>query len=141
MEWKRGEFTISDDREKLDLGAVTKLLGETYWGHRRPPQIIPRLIENSMCFSLFSKGEQIGFARLVTDRSVFSWLSDLVIQQTFRGKGLGRWFMGCILSHPDVSGTQFVLQTRTAHKFYEDFGFERNEKLITRWGSAKKEPG
>ena len=136
MEWRRDECTVSDDRTKVDLGVVAKLLGDTYWGHRRPPHVVERLIENSLCFSMFSRGDQIGFARLVTDRTVFSWLSDLVIEESFRGKGLGRWFMECILNHPDVTGTQFVLQTRDAHRLYEKFGFELNEKLMTRLALA-----
>jgi len=136
MEWHRDEFTVSDDRTRVDVHIVTKLLGDTYWGHRRPPHVVERLIGNSLCFSMFRGGELIGFARLVTDRTVFSWLSDLVIEESLRGRGLGRWFMKCILNHPDVAGTQFVLQTRSAHRLYGQFGFELNDKLMTRLALA-----
>jgi len=132
MEWHRDEFTITDDPGKVQPGAVAELLAKTYWGHKRPRQVIEKLIPNSFCFSLLRNGTQIGCARVVTDFTVFSWLSDLVINEHDRGKGLGRWFLNCILNHPEIAGTQFVLQTTHAHALYEKLGFQKSEKLMTR---------
>ena len=132
MEWDRKGFTISDDRDRACLDVVTDLLAGTYWGFRRPMEVVERLIQGSLCFSLFHHEEQIGFARVVTDSEVFSWLSDMVIREKYRGRGLGKWLLGSILAHPAISGTQFVLQTRDAHEFYEGFGFRSSERLMTR---------
>ena len=132
MEWHRDEFTITDDRNKVQAEGVAELLSRTYWGHKRPRQVVEKLIPNSFCFSLLRNGEQIGFARVVTDFTVFSWLSDLVINDHYRGKGLGRWFLDCILNHPEIAGTQFVLQTTHGHALYKKFGFQGSEKLMTR---------
>ena len=52
----------------------------------------------------------IGFARVVTDRTVFSRLSDLVVCTEFRGRGLGEWLIDCIIQHPHVADTQVVLE-------------------------------
>jgi GNAT superfamily N-acetyltransferase len=84
-----------------------------------------------MCFSLLRQKEQIGFARVVTDFAVFSWLSDVVINDAYRGRGLGGWLIGCIVEHPLIAGTQFVLQTTEAAGLYKKFGFLMNEKLMT----------
>jgi GNAT superfamily N-acetyltransferase len=132
MEWHRDEFTITDDRSKIQAEAVAGLLAKTYWGHKRPRKVVEKLIPNSLCFSLLRNGTQVGFARIVTDFTVFSWLSDLVINDHYRGKGLGRWFLDCILNHPKIAGTQFVLQTTHGHALYEKFGFQGSEKLMTR---------
>jgi GNAT superfamily N-acetyltransferase len=132
MEWHRDEFTITDDGSKAQTGAVADLLAKTYWGQKRPRQVVEKLIPNSFCFSLLRNSKQIGFARVVTDFTVFSWLSDLVVNDHYRGKGLGRWFLDCILNHPEIAGTQFVLQTTHGHALYEKFGFQRSEKLMTR---------
>jgi len=132
MEWHRDEFTISDDRDKVNINLVADLIFKTYWGHRRPRKVVERLVQNSVCFSLFHNSEQIGFARVVTDSTVFSWLSDVVIKDEYRGRGLGRWLMSCILSYPSISGTQFVLQTRSAYRLYENLGFYMSDKLMTR---------
>ena len=131
MEWKRECFWIFDDPTKVNVELVSHLLAETYWGYRRPRAIIEKLIENSLCFSLFTNCKQIGFARVATDYSVFSWLSDLIIEWAYRNQGLGKWMLECILKHPSIS-PKFVLQTKTAHELYEEFGFQASDKLMTR---------
>ena len=136
MEWKREPFRIVDDSAEINVDIVLRLLAGTYWGHRRPRAIIEKLIQNSLCFSLFSGQEQIGFARVATDYTVFSWLSDLVIADAYRNQGLGEWLIDCILNHPSISQTQFVLQTRSAYRLYEEFGFEVSDKLMTRMPPA-----
>lgn len=140
MEWRQNGFTITDDRAKVKIDTVTHLLAGTHWGYRRPRQVVEKLVENSLCFSLFRNTEQVGFARVVTDHTVFSWLSDLVIAPELRGRGLGKWLLQCILNHPAISGTQFVLQTRDSHHLYESFGFLQSDKLMTRPGSIPAPP-
>ncbi len=132
MEWQRDEFIISDDPKLVNLDVVAGLLAKTYWGQKRPRQVVEKLIPNSLCFSLLRDGKQIGFARAVSDYTVFSWLSDLVIADEYRGRGLGRWFLDCILSHPKIGKTQFVLQTTNAQGLYEKYGFRGSEKIMTR---------
>jgi len=132
MEWHRDEFMISDDPKRVNMDVVAGLLAKTHWGPKRTRPVLEKLIPKSFCFSLLRKGEQIGFARVVTDFTVFSWLSDLVIDDQFRGKGLGRWFLECILSHPEIEKTQFVLQTTHAHRLYAKYGFRGSEKIMTR---------
>jgi GNAT superfamily N-acetyltransferase len=139
MEWHRDEFMISDDPKRVNLEIVADLLAKTYWGPKRSRPVVEKLIPKSFCFSLLRNGEQIGFARVVSDFTVFSWLSDLVIEDEYRGKGLGRWFLECILSHPQIGKTQFVLQTTHARVLYKKFGFQESEKLMTRRPEANPE--
>jgi len=74
---------------------------------------------------------QIGFGRVVTDYTVFSWVADIVIDSPYRGRGLGKWMMTCIAEHPLIRHTQMVLQTRDAHSLYEKYGFDRNPALMS----------
>lgn len=134
MEWHRDEFMITDDPKRVNPEIVAGLLARTYWGQKRPRHVVEKLIPKSYCFSLLRNEEPIGFARVVSDFTVFSWLSDLVIEERYRGKGLGRWFLECILNHPELSKTQFVLQTTHAHGLYERYGFRGSEKIMTRPG-------
>jgi hypothetical protein len=89
MEWHREGFTISDDRSRVDIDTASELLAGTYWGHRRPRNVGEKLIPRSPCFSLYRNNTQTGFARVVTDGTVFSWLSDLVIVKIYRGQVFG----------------------------------------------------
>ena len=103
----------------------------TYWGGRRPREIVDRMVSGSICFSLYHGSTQIGFGRAVTDSATFTWVADIVVEPEFRGSGLGKWIMECLLVHPAIKGTQMVLQTRDAQGLYEQFGFSGNSALMS----------
>ena len=127
-QWRRGEFFISTDPGLLDLGAVERFLGRSYWAASRRPETIRRSIENSLAFGLYRGGRQVGFARVVTDYATFAWLADVFVDEEFRGHGLGVWLVETILAHEDLQGLRrWILATRDAHELYRRFGFERLE--------------
>ena len=42
----------------------------------------------------------------------------------YRNRGLAKWLMECVMSHPDLQGLRrWVLATRDAHGLYEKLGF------------------
>lgn len=129
MEWTKDQFVLSDQQELLDMKAVYRLLSTTYWAGDRAKETIKKSIENSITFGIYTEDRQIGFARVVTDKAVFSWLLDVVIDESYRGNGLGKWLMDCILAHPDIRETNMSLSTEDAHLFYEKYGFKRNETM------------
>jgi len=131
MEWRKDEYLITDDRSKVQLEVVHRLLAATYWGDRRPREIVDRMVAGSICFSLYHGSKQIGFGRAVTDSTTFTWVADIVVEPEFRGAGLGKWIMECLLEHPAIKGTQLVLQTRDAQGLYEQFGFSENSALMS----------
>lgn len=131
MDWARVDFVITDDASRIDLAKTQALLGETYWGVRRPPHVVEKMLKHSLVFVLLHHEAQIGFGRVVTDYTVFSWVADIVIDSSYRGKGLGTWMMSCIAEHPKIRHTQMVLQTRDAHALYEKCGFSQNAALMS----------
>ena len=131
MEWIHSDFVLTDARERIDLGRTFELLSQTYWAVRRPHDSVEKMLKHSLCFTLLHAQSQIGFARAVTDYAVFSWIADFVIDPQYRGRGLGKWMMTCIAEHPQLRGTQMVLQTRDAHGLYEQFGFSKNPALMS----------
>ena len=131
MDWTRDAFTLTDDRSRVDLAKTQTLLQGTYWGIRRPPAVVARMLDHSLPFVLLCDGAQVGFGRVVSDFTVFSWVADIVVDTPHRGRGLGKWMMSCIAAHPSISHTQMVLQTRDAHALYEKYGFSRNAALMS----------
>jgi len=136
-EWKREGFVISTDRGRLDLNAIHDYLSnQTYWATGRSLDTVGRSIENSLNFGLYEGKKQIGFARVVTDYATFAWLADVFVVESFRGKGLGKWLVETILSHPQLQGfRRWVLSTRDAHEIYRRFGFvelKRPERWMER---------
>ena len=99
---------------------------QSYWAAGIPMDILKRSIANSLSFGLFYNGEQIGFARVITDYATFGYLADVFIDPKFRGKGLASWLMETILSHPALPGLRrWMLATRDAHGLYEKYGFTK----------------
>ena len=129
MDWQRDDYLLTDDRSRFDLAAICALLHATYWAANRSPELIEKSIQHSVCLGLFHSGQQIGFARGVTDHATFTWICDVVIAPEHRGRGLGKWIVECVLAHPELQTTTQVLRTRDAHTLYEPFGFERTEYL------------
>lgn len=124
MEWKRDNFTISDDASRLDLDAIADFLSRAYWAETRPRDVIERSVRYSLNIGVYDGKRQIGFARVVTDRAVFAYLCDVFIHEGYRGQALGKWMMECIVNHPELQGLRrWCLVTRDAHGLYTQFGF------------------
>jgi len=119
-----GDFEISTDAARIDVTLVHRFLTDSYWAKGIPLPVVERSIRNSLCFGVYHRNQQVGFARVVTDRSTFAYLADVFVLPEFRGRGLSKWMMRCFLAHPDVQGLRrWSLATRDAHKLYEQFGF------------------
>jgi len=116
---------VSTDPARLDREMVHRFLSrESYWalGVSRP--IVDRAIEHSLAFGLYVGGEQVGFARVVTDAATFAWIADVFVLSAHRGRGLGRRLLEEVLAHPNVRGARNVLlATADAHGLYERLGF------------------
>lgn len=124
MEWHEDNYSISCGFERMDTDAVFELLSNSYWASERPKEVIVQSMRNSLCFGLFEYGKQIGFARVITDNVVFAWVCDVIIDPNFRGKGLGKWMLSCIVEHPDLQVKTTGLFTKDAHTFYEQYNFK-----------------
>ena len=140
MKLSRGDYILTDDKSVVDLELVCALLHSTYWAANRPPELIEKSIQQSLCFGLFHENRQVGFARAVTDYATFAWVCDVVIAPEHRGRGLGKWIVECVVTHPELATTTQVLRTRDAHTLYERFGFERTEYLRRSLNDWSKKP-
>ncbi|MGA8500990.1 MAG: GNAT family N-acetyltransferase [Candidatus Sulfotelmatobacter sp.] len=124
MEYRRDEFLISTDRERLSLDMVHGFLTNCYWARGIPREVVARSIENALCFGIYDGQSQIGFARVISDFATIAYVGDVFVLETHRGRGLGKWLMQCITQHPALQDLRhWVLTTRDAHGLYSQFGF------------------
>lgn len=132
--WQKDEFTISTNREDLQIDVILNyLVNESYWAKNRTLEQMETVIQNSLCFGLYKGKKQIGFARVVTDFATFAYLGDVFILPEFQGFGLGKWLMEVVINHPALQGfRRWILATRDAHLLYEKYGFTEL-KHPTRW--------
>lgn len=122
--YRHGEFLVTTDRAQLSEELVHEFLTQSYWAEAIPRETVARSMRNSLCFGLLEGGRQIGFARVVTDYATFAYLGDVFILEGYRGRGLAKFLLECILKHPQLQGLRrWLLATRDAHSLYEKFGF------------------
>ena len=140
MNWKKDDFQISTDKTRLDIEVIHGFLRTSYWAADRSKEEIETTLSNSVCFGLFHGERQIGFARLVTDEVVISWLGDVFVLPEYRKKGLGKWLIECVSSHPIAKKTKCLLGTRDAHGLYEKYGWNRRE-MMTRPEEGNSQSG
>lgn len=129
------DYTISDDKKKLDLDVIHQFLSkEAYWCKNIPIEIVKRSIDNSLCFGVYQGSNQVGFARVITDMATFGYLADVFILPEHRGKGLSKQLVAFIKAHPALQGLRrMLLFTLDAHGLYTQFGFapvENPENLL-----------
>lgn len=118
------EIRISSDPADVDLDAVHAFISHSYWAEGIPRETLARAIANSIPFSAWLDGRQVGFARVVTDRATFGYLADVYVLEEFRGRGIAHRVMEAVMAHPELQGIRrFLLVTRDAHALYRAHGF------------------
>jgi len=120
------EYTFSADKKKLDLEYLYQLLCvPSRYSTGLPPERFPLVIENSVCFGVYYQGKQIGFSRVITDKSEFASLWDVFIDEPHRGKGVGQALLKYIFEHTELKGIfRWFLMTEDAHGLYQKFDFK-----------------
>jgi N-acetylglutamate synthase-like GNAT family acetyltransferase len=118
-------ITFSTDKTKLDINFIYHFLSTSYWAKDRTKTQMQKSIDNSLCFGMFLNDKQIGFARVVTDKIVFSYIMDLFIDEKYQGKKYGQVFFEKIYKHPNlINVKKHYLHTLDAQEFYEKLGWE-----------------
>ncbi|UOQ48742.1 GNAT family N-acetyltransferase [Gracilibacillus caseinilyticus] len=132
MKWYSKYYTVSDDQREMDTDVIFDMLSKSYWASDRSKEVIVKSMESSICFGVYEGEIQVGFARVITDNIVFSWICDVIIHPDHRGKGLGKWLFQCIMEHPENQVKTFGLFTKDAHTLYRKFGFSNVETMQCR---------
>ena len=122
--WFDGTFTITCDPARMDRAVIAEFLASSYWAKGVPAATVEKSLTNSLCFALLEGHRQVGFARVISDYATIAYLNDVFVLPEYRGRGLSKWLMACITSHPELQGLRrWMLATRDAHGLYEKFGF------------------
>jgi GNAT superfamily N-acetyltransferase len=107
------------------VDAIVDMLSRAYWAQGRPRERTDHALKNSLVFGVYQGGRQVGVARVVSDLSIVAYLCDVFIHEEYRGRGLGKWLVESIFSHPDLlTIRRWLLATSDAHELYRklDFG-------------------
>lgn len=125
MEIHNNEYTITTDNNNLNLTFIHNFLThESDWSRGISYNTVKTSIENSLNFGLFHNGQQIGFARVISDFATIAYVGDIFILKAYRGLKLSKWLMEVIMSHRNLQGLRrWILLTDTADWLYKKYGF------------------
>jgi GNAT superfamily N-acetyltransferase len=117
-------YEISTDPARLQPAAIHAYLTRSYWAPGIPRAVVDRAIAGALCFGVYAGDAQVGFARVITDKATFAYLSDVYVLEEHRGQGLSKRLLAAIQAHPELQGLRrFLLATADAQGLYAQFGF------------------
>ncbi|WP_370096171.1 GNAT family N-acetyltransferase [Streptacidiphilus sp. MAP12-20] len=123
-------LTLDTDPARIDLARVhTWLSTDAFWALGRSRETTALSIANSLVFGVYSPdaagGEQLAFARVVTDYATFGWLCDVYVAPEVRGKGIGTWLAEAVVAElAPYHLKRLMLATVDAHEVYARAGFQ-----------------
>ncbi len=122
------EYWVTTDVSKMNFDSIHNWITNSYWALGRTKDAMKKVIDSSLNFGLFHNNKQVGYARVVTDFHTFSYLCDVIIDEEYRGKGLGKFLMNEVMEYPELKiMKRWMLFTKDAHGLYKQFGFAENE--------------
>ncbi|OIJ86902.1 GNAT family N-acetyltransferase [Streptomyces sp. MUSC 14] len=120
-------YEFSADTARVDVDRVHRWLStDAYWAVGRPREKHEQAMAGSLNFGVYERtsGEQVAYARVVTDQALFAWLADVYVDPSVRGKGVGTALVCRIRDHLKPYGLRrMLLATEDAHGVYEKAGF------------------
>jgi len=137
-------FELDDDPARIDRKAVHAYLGGvSYWAAGRSRETMDELIATAArVVGLYTRsGEQVGFARVVSDCRTVSYLADVYVLEEWRGRGFGLEVVRFAVDEQPIADTKVLLHTRDMHRLYVKLGFtEPGERAMERFPELGARP-
>jgi ribosomal protein S18 acetylase RimI-like enzyme len=122
-----GNYNIVDGFGKMDFKRVTEMLECAWWSKGISIGEVKQGAKNSaLVVGVFTgDGLQIGYSRVISDKTRFAYILDVYVDERYRRKGIGQSMIRHILSHPELKDVyQWLLITEDAHGVYRKVGFK-----------------
>lgn len=121
-------YRFSSDSSDIDRAKVHQWLSEdSYWAQGRSRETQDQAIDGSRNFGIYetNSGDQVAYARVITDGVTFAWLCDVFVTPEVRGRGIGVALIERVINvFEPLNLKRMLLSTADAHGLYSRFGFE-----------------
>lgn len=120
------QYSIKDGYDEMDFDKITGMLKDAFWcigiGKR---EVIKGAQNSALVVGVFTDdNEQIGFSRVISDKTRFGYILDVIVDEPYRKQGIGQSMVRYIMDHPDLKEVyQWLLITKDAHGVYQKVGF------------------
>lgn len=125
------QISFSTDKQLLHPIIIHHFLStQSYWAEQIPGELVEKAVQNSFCVGGYTEtGEQVSFARLVTDYATFAYLADVFVLPHYRGQGISKQMLQFLFSQDWVPGLRrIMLATADAQSLYKKLGFTEIDK-------------
>ena len=121
------DYELDDDPTRIQPDVVWAYLStDAYWGRWRTREDVDAQLASAwrvVGVYVAVTGEQVGFARAVSDGAGFAYLADVFVLPDHRGHELGKRLVRRMIDEGPGRDFRWMLFTADAHGLYEQFGF------------------
>jgi len=122
------DYHLKSGVQEMDFIKVTGMLTNAYWCKGiQIDEVKKSALHSALVVGAFLPGgNQIGFARVISDKTRFAYILDVIVDEPYQRMGIGQAMLRFILSHPDLEDVyQWFLVSSTAQAVYGKVGFKR----------------
>ena len=127
-------MTTVRDLTPADAEALTALYRDyEWWADRATEDVRRALAETAVAVGVEADDELVAAARVLTDRTYYAKIYDVIVAADRRGEGHGGRLMEAVREHPDLQSVDgLALSCREGLvPFYESVGFERFDREMS----------
>jgi N-acetylglutamate synthase-like GNAT family acetyltransferase len=121
------DYSLKTGVQAMDFVKVTGMLTDAYWCKGIQIDEVRQGAMNSALVvgAFLQNGSQIGFARVISDKTRFAYILDVIVEDAWQRMGVGQAMLKAILSHPELEQVyQWFLVSSTARGVYGKVGFK-----------------
>lgn len=121
-------YLLNNPSEDQILRIVELYKSQGWWEDGvEGPDLVQRIVSGSHCFAVASeKNIIIGFGRAISDRASDAYIQDVLVDQAFRGRGVGTQIVEFLIETLHNDGLRWigVIAEKGSAPFYEPMGFK-----------------
>lgn len=119
------KIRYSHRHDEMQLDRIHAFLSQSYWAKNIPLETVQQSVANSIVIGAFAQEQQIGFARLVTDKATFAYLADVYVEDDFQKQGIAFEMVKQLQELPELAGLRrWLLVTLDAQPLYKKLGWK-----------------
>ena len=131
-------YVLEEGLRRIDWSRVHTWLTASYWSPGITREQVERAARHSaLVLGAFIGPEQVGYLRVISDKTRFAYICDVWVDVAHRRRGLARAMVRYAMEHSDFSTVRWLLATADAHSLYATLGFAPL-KDPQRWMSYKR---
>jgi ribosomal protein S18 acetylase RimI-like enzyme len=121
-------YVLKSGFDEMDFGQVTRMLKNAWWSVGIKEEEVVKGAQNSaLVVGAFTReGPQVGYARVISDKTRFAYILDVYVDENHRRKRIGQDMIKYTLNHPELKDVyQWLLISPDAQGVYGKVGFQQ----------------